>query len=208
MAKKQTDDLVDAGSEYSFPASDPPSYMGGAAVAGPPPEDGEPPHEHVVQELTDPDVAKPAEGAPQGTDPRRSGTPTNPPLSMPSGRSPNSTNTEAERDDGTDERIRQRAYGIWESEGRSGDAEEHWFRAEQEVRGVSGSGRPQGAEGAAQPPSSDAEKMVEQIKVAMDARPARSKQTKRAGATGKPEAVQDTGSSKGGARRPKGTTRT
>jgi hypothetical protein len=28
-AKKEEDDLVDAGSEYSFPASDPPSYMGG-----------------------------------------------------------------------------------------------------------------------------------------------------------------------------------
>jgi hypothetical protein len=36
-AKKEEDDLVDAGSEYSFPASDPPSYMGGALIAGPPP---------------------------------------------------------------------------------------------------------------------------------------------------------------------------
>ncbi|ALK09351.1 hypothetical protein [Blastochloris viridis] len=33
-------ELVDAASELSFPASDPPAYMGGAAVAGgpPPPE--------------------------------------------------------------------------------------------------------------------------------------------------------------------------
>jgi hypothetical protein len=29
--------MVDLGSESSFPASDPPSYMGGTAVAGPPP---------------------------------------------------------------------------------------------------------------------------------------------------------------------------
>jgi hypothetical protein len=83
MAKKQMDDLVDAGSEYSFPASDPPSYMGGAAVAGPPPEDGEPPHERVVRELTDPDEAKPAEDAPQGSDPGRSRVLENPPPEMP-----------------------------------------------------------------------------------------------------------------------------
>lgn len=34
------EDLVDAGSEMSFPASDPPSYMGGASTAGGPPHDG------------------------------------------------------------------------------------------------------------------------------------------------------------------------
>jgi hypothetical protein len=34
---KAREKFVDAGSELSFPASDPPSYMGGAAVAGPPP---------------------------------------------------------------------------------------------------------------------------------------------------------------------------
>ncbi len=71
--KKEEDDLVDAGSEYSFPASDPPSYMGGALVAGPPPHHGEPPREPASHELVDPEEAKPAEGAPQGTDPARVG---------------------------------------------------------------------------------------------------------------------------------------
>jgi hypothetical protein len=51
--------------------------MGGAAIAGPPPEDGEPPHERASRELTNPDEAKPAEGAPQGTDPGRSRAPKN-----------------------------------------------------------------------------------------------------------------------------------
>ncbi|PVE20747.1 hypothetical protein DC522_30545 [Microvirga sp. KLBC 81] len=32
-----------------------------------------------------------------------------------------------------DERIRQRAYEIWESEGRTGNPEDHWFRAEREL---------------------------------------------------------------------------
>jgi hypothetical protein len=71
-AKKEQDDLVDTGSEDSFPASDPPSYMGGSAVAGPPPHD-EPPREPVSKELTNPDEAKPAGDAPQGTDPARVG---------------------------------------------------------------------------------------------------------------------------------------
>jgi hypothetical protein len=31
------------------------------------------------------------------------------------------------------ERIRQRAYEIWENEGRTGNPEDHWFRAEQEL---------------------------------------------------------------------------
>jgi hypothetical protein len=34
---------------------------------------------------------------------------------------------------GQDERIRQRAYEIWESEGRTGSPEEHWFRAQREL---------------------------------------------------------------------------
>ncbi|QRM35347.1 DUF2934 domain-containing protein (plasmid) [Microvirga sp. VF16] len=32
-----------------------------------------------------------------------------------------------------DERIRQRAYEIWEREGRTGNPEDHWFRAEREL---------------------------------------------------------------------------
>jgi hypothetical protein len=32
-----------------------------------------------------------------------------------------------------DEKIRQRAYEIWESEGRSGNPEDHWFRAQREL---------------------------------------------------------------------------
>jgi hypothetical protein len=70
--KKEEDDLVDTGSEDSFPASDPPSYMGGSAVAGPPPRK-EPARDPVNQKLTNPDEAKPAGDAPQGTDPARVG---------------------------------------------------------------------------------------------------------------------------------------
>ena len=32
-----------------------------------------------------------------------------------------------------DERIWQRAYEIWENEGRTGNPEDHWFRAEREL---------------------------------------------------------------------------
>lgn len=38
------------------------------------------------------------------------------------------------------ERIRLRAYEIWESEGRRGDPMEHWLRAEREVRPGPGAG--------------------------------------------------------------------
>jgi hypothetical protein len=34
-----------------------------------------------------------------------------------------------------DERIRQRAYEIWENEGRAGNPEDHWFRAQRELAG-------------------------------------------------------------------------
>jgi hypothetical protein len=56
----EEDDLVDAGSEMSFPASDPPSYMAGTAVAGPPPEDADEPREPVTVEVSDPKAIKPA----------------------------------------------------------------------------------------------------------------------------------------------------
>ena len=32
-----------------------------------------------------------------------------------------------------DEKIRQRAYESWESEGRTGSPEDHWFRAQREL---------------------------------------------------------------------------
>jgi hypothetical protein len=32
-----------------------------------------------------------------------------------------------------DETIRQRAYAIWEREGRTGNSEDQWFRAQQEL---------------------------------------------------------------------------
>jgi hypothetical protein len=70
--RKEEDDLVDAGSEYSFPASDPPSYMGGSAVAGPPPQK-EPAREPVTKAVSNPDEVKPAGDAPQGTDPAQVG---------------------------------------------------------------------------------------------------------------------------------------
>lgn len=72
-AKKSEDDLVDAGSEFSFPASDPPSYMGGTLVTGAPARDGSPPREPVSHELTAPDERKPKEDARQGADPARAG---------------------------------------------------------------------------------------------------------------------------------------
>jgi hypothetical protein len=59
QAEKPAEDLVDAASEMSFPASDPPSYMGGAAVAGPPPEDDEPAREPANTDVTDPATARP-----------------------------------------------------------------------------------------------------------------------------------------------------
>ncbi len=33
-----------------------------------------------------------------------------------------------------EQRIQERAYELWEREGRSGNPEDHWFRAEQELR--------------------------------------------------------------------------
>jgi Protein of unknown function (DUF2934) len=36
--------------------------------------------------------------------------------------------------DDRDEKIRIRAYAIWERQGRSGSPEDHWFEAERELR--------------------------------------------------------------------------
>jgi hypothetical protein len=33
----------------------------------------------------------------------------------------------------SEESIRQRAYDIWENEGRAGDPQDHWYRAEREL---------------------------------------------------------------------------
>jgi len=35
----------------------------------------------------------------------------------------------------SEEAIRHRAYELWEQAGRNGSAEEHWFRAEREIKG-------------------------------------------------------------------------
>ena len=34
---------------------------------------------------------------------------------------------------GQEDKIRQRAYELWESEGRAGSPEDHWLRAEREL---------------------------------------------------------------------------
>ncbi len=44
-----------------------------------------------------------------------------------------------------EQRIQERAHEIWEREGRSGDPQHHWLRAEQEVRGTTTKGGDQGA---------------------------------------------------------------
>ena len=77
-----------------------------------------------------------------------------------------------------EERIRAKAYELWEREGRSGDPQDHWLQAERDVGGASADG-----DVTSQIRSTDAEKMADQVKVAMDARKGRSKQTGRAGAT-------------------------
>ena len=45
-----------------------------------------------------------------------------------------SSNGSQDRQTGAnDESIRQRAYDIWEREGRTGDPHDHWYRAEREL---------------------------------------------------------------------------
>ena len=59
-ASEESEKLVDAGSELSFPASDPPSYMGGSAIIGPPPSThDEPPREAPITEVSDPETVTP-----------------------------------------------------------------------------------------------------------------------------------------------------
>jgi hypothetical protein len=59
-ASEETEKLIDAGSELSFPASDPPSYMGGSAIIGPPPSThDEPPREPPITEVSDPEGVTP-----------------------------------------------------------------------------------------------------------------------------------------------------
>ena len=59
-ASEESEKLVDAGSELSFPASDPPSYMGGSAIVGPPPSThDEPPREAPITEVSDPETVTP-----------------------------------------------------------------------------------------------------------------------------------------------------
>ncbi len=52
--------LVDAGSEMSFPASDPPSYMGGASTAGAPPHEEGAEVEKPNTRVSDPAEVEPA----------------------------------------------------------------------------------------------------------------------------------------------------
>ena len=56
-----------------------------------------------------------------------------------------------------EQRIRARAYEIWEGEGRhDGRAEEHWRQAEREIEHALRSAQAQAAEAAEQPPKAAA----------------------------------------------------
>jgi hypothetical protein len=35
-----------------------------------------------------------------------------------------------------EERVRRRAYELWEQEGRAGDPQDHWLRAERELKAL------------------------------------------------------------------------
>lgn len=53
-ATEADQEAVDLGSELSFPASDPPAYMGAGAITGPPIRDEKRPEEPVISEGGDP----------------------------------------------------------------------------------------------------------------------------------------------------------
>jgi hypothetical protein len=40
---------------------------------------------------------------------------------------------DSNKSDDLDDKIRQRAYELWEQQGRTGDPEDHWFQAEREL---------------------------------------------------------------------------
>jgi hypothetical protein len=49
---------------------------------------------------------------------------------------PSGSGRQAEQSGSAEEMIRQKAYEIWEREGRSGDPQDHWYRAERELNGT------------------------------------------------------------------------
>jgi hypothetical protein len=46
---------------------------------------------------------------------------------------PNGNHQQDRRSGASEEAIRQKAYELWENEGRAGDPHDHWYRAEREL---------------------------------------------------------------------------